>query len=262
MNDQTQTYAQRIRKLLDKAESTDSPAEAEALTEKAYELMERYAIDEALIHGTREKPDEIMQKEFEFAGTLGRSWRRVLTSMAYASDCLVVIYDNTYRKPYKFTATATGYESDLERLEMLHASVSIQAMRALKQFERDHRSWSWLSKMDKFKERREFIESFASGLASKLRQAKTHAVKVAAEERAAQTGESVADTKAGVDLALRDRKENVRDWYDRKYGNGLRSVRSRHQSGSSAAGAAGYNAGRSADTGTTRVGGGRRAIGR
>ena len=43
----------KVRALLRKAESTSFPAEAEALTAKAQDLLARYALDRALLDGDR-----------------------------------------------------------------------------------------------------------------------------------------------------------------------------------------------------------------
>lgn len=258
-------YADRIRKLLEKAESTNSPHEADALTEKAQELMTRYQIDAALIHGSAETPDEIAQKNIDHTGIFGPYKRSITGVIARHNNGFSVIQNLEYARPKAFRITVTGYTSDLERIELLDASAQIQCVRALKAWEREQSAtngWDKLPGWQKYKDRRSFTEAYATGLDVRLAKAVTDATKAAATERASQTGSSVQEETTGVALALRDRKESVKDWYDKFYGHGLKTVRSRHAAGSYGSRQAGYAAGQRADIGQTGVQGGRRAIGR
>jgi hypothetical protein len=175
-----------------------------------------------------------------------------------------VIYDNTWRKPKSFDSEVTGWKSDLERLEVLVASLQLQATTALREWEKEQKETGWndLSRQEQYKDRRQFILSFAGALGRRLQTAFETAVREAATERAQETKESDREALAGVALALRDRKESVNDWYDVHYGNSLRTVHTRRAAGGYGASAAGRAAGSRADIGQTRVGGGRRAIGR
>jgi hypothetical protein len=172
--------------------------------------------------------------------------------------------DLTWERPKKARTIIHGYRSDLERVKMLDASLQLQCQSALNAWINEQGpDWQVKSKMQKFKDRRQFIDAFASAILIKLRRARRTAVQETAQEQAAASNgsESVDDAKAGVELVLRDRAESVKDWFDTKYGNNLRTVRYRPTSGSASAYAAGHEAGRNADTGATRVSGGRRAIG-
>lgn len=117
----------RIRALLAKAESTDHPAEAEAFTAKAQELMTRHAIDEALLadrsgHG------------FDVEGL------RVLIDHPYAQEKAsllhVVAKANRSRAiwhEFASYATIVGAPTDLSQVEMLFTSTLVQATRAMTQ---------------------------------------------------------------------------------------------------------------------------------
>lgn len=117
----------RIRALLAKAESTDHPAEAEAFTAKAQDLMTRHAIDEALLadqtgHG------------FDIDGL------RVLIDHPYANEKAsllhVVARANRSRAiwhDFASYATIVGAPTDLTQVEMLFTSTLVQATRAMTQ---------------------------------------------------------------------------------------------------------------------------------
>lgn len=260
-----QDYVARVRALLDLAERAGSEHEAEIARGKAMEIMFRHEITDAMVGATREVPDEIRQETFKYPGIFKEGKRQIAVSAARAMGCKMVIFDNKYTKPHTSATTVTGWHSDLERLSVLIVSLQIQADRALKQWEREqkvkHTGWHELPGWQKFKDRRQFYFAFAGGAESRMTTAFQAAVKDAAAERATANRESQDEALAGVALALRDRRESVKDWYDRKYGNGLRTVHSRRHAGSYGAREAGDAAGRNADIGQTRVGGGRRAIG-
>ncbi|MGQ4516734.1 DUF2786 domain-containing protein [Streptomyces sp. DW26H14] len=114
----------RIRGLLAKAESTDFPDEAEALSAKAQQLMARHRVDEALLRG-------------DAAGG-GPGFRRIgvdrpyegpkallLDAVAAANGCEAV-----WSADFGFS-TVVGHESDLEAVELLYTSLLVQADRAL-----------------------------------------------------------------------------------------------------------------------------------
>src|SRR5690606_12989948 len=59
-NPDRDAWLRRVRALLDKARSTSYAEEADALVAKAHELMERHAIDEALLATTDERTDPVL----------------------------------------------------------------------------------------------------------------------------------------------------------------------------------------------------------
>jgi len=253
LTDQQLTYAERINKLLRKAESTDSSHEAEALTAKAQELMSRWGLDEALLAQLNGKnTDGIEQIQLPFTGTLGRSWRKIPIAMAKPNNLKAVVMDYTYAKPHRFEVELTGFKSDLERVRILSASVQIQAVRVLKAWEKERGyTFSGLSAFEKFRERRQFIESFAYALGARLQRSFEESMRAAARERAAETKDTTENEFAGMALAIRTRRDQVKEWADAQYGDSLTTSRSRSTAGSMAAHTAGTIAGRNADVGST-----------
>jgi hypothetical protein len=118
----------RVRKLLAKAEDEGcSPAEAEALTAKAAELMARYGIDRALLGALRPETDRPADRVF----TLGNPWgdvkRHLLAGLATALRCQCV----QVRSAEGTRLHVFGYTSDLERADILFTSLLVQMARAL-----------------------------------------------------------------------------------------------------------------------------------
>lgn len=120
----------RIRALLAKAESTDFPEEAEALSSKAQQLMARHSIDEALIAdsgagagaGGTDGPGACrigIDQPYEGAKAL------LLDAVAAANRCQAV-----WAGDFGFS-TVVGFEPDLEAVELLYTSLLVQADAAM-----------------------------------------------------------------------------------------------------------------------------------
>ncbi|SCG62417.1 DUF2786 domain-containing protein [Micromonospora halophytica] len=115
----------RVRALLAKAESTTFPAEAEALTGKAQELIARHSLDRALVEATAERPDQPggvrLGTEAPYAGAKALLVQEVAT----ANRCESVWSDDLG------FATVLGFPADLEAVELLYTSLLVQATAAM-----------------------------------------------------------------------------------------------------------------------------------
>ena len=270
-------YIEKINKLLRKAEST-TPAEAEALFEKAQELMTSYAITEAMLAEARgdDVREEIVRKEIEYTGIYQRALFDLGFVVGNNNQCRSLIHNRNYTKPKATIQTVIGFESDVNRVEMLTTSLQIQALAAMqswwKERRKDH-TVEWMSGMEKFKERREFIEGFKNGISRRLREARERTINNFDESINTGTTTHVVDDNKDEDisqpitpgmtatLALRSRKEQVDDWVDEKYGRLRKSRGGSRSYGSYTASSAGSAAARTADIGLTRIGGQRKALG-
>lgn len=263
-NDQTvqAKYADRIAKLLRKAEST-TPEEAEALVAKAQALMTQYAIDEIMLAQVqgRQLQDEIVEETIQYTGIFMTVILDVGFTIARFNDCRGFFSKHDYAKPKRVDLHVIGYKSDVERVRLLDASLQIQCSRALTEWRRTS-SEALFSKMESFKQRRQFIVGFNQGLSSQLAAARRAGLEAAAQTEAQRSKVAADVATQSVALVLRDRKSQVDDWYDRTYGRSLRKVSRRYSSGGASAHSAGVAAGRSADTGKPSVGGSGKAIGR
>lgn len=115
---------ERVRALLAKAEATTFPAEAEAYTAKAQELISRHSLDEALLatEGAAVVP---------YARRIGvdhpyeSEKASLLTAVARANRCHVV-----WSPEFGF-ATVFGFDADIDAVDLLHTSLLVQAHRAM-----------------------------------------------------------------------------------------------------------------------------------
>src|SRR5438067_4370765 len=157
----------RVRALLAKAESTQFPEEAEALSAKAQELMSRYSFERALV-----EPGERRQ------GSARRFWLEnpylaakssLISAVASANRCRAVSYEKL-----GFVALV-GHEVDLDIVELLATSLLVQATEAMlaagRQISRTGQSRT-----------RSFRQSFLIAYATRIRERLTEADRVTSEQ--------------------------------------------------------------------------------
>jgi hypothetical protein len=222
----------RVRKLLAKAEDEGcSPAEAEALTGKAAELMARYGINRALLGALRPDTDKPDDRVFALANPWADVKRHLLAGLATALRCQCVLT----RSKEGPRLHVFGYTSDLERADVLFTSLLVQMARALAAQVvpgqgGEARAW-----------RRSYMLGYCSAVITRVKAAEEAAVSHADGEPAA--GKSAA-------LVLADRSvviaSSVRAVYPR-----LRSARVTYSGGGYSEG---HRAGQRADIGGARVG--------
>nr|WP_308191868.1 DUF2786 domain-containing protein [Kitasatospora humi] len=163
----------RIRALLAKAESTEYPQEAEALTAKAQQLMAQHSIDEALLAVGR--PDAAAAPgalrigvENPYEGPKAM----LLDAVAAANRCRVV-----WAKEFSF-CTVIGFDPDLDAVELLYTSLLVQATAAMQQAgSRQH--------LDGASRTRAFRQSFLVSYAARIRERLTEATERTTREAAA-----------------------------------------------------------------------------
>ena len=117
---------EKVRALLRKAESTSFPAEAEALTAKAQDLLARHALDRAVLEGTGPQPSGgPVVRPVPVPGTYAAGRAMLLGAVASANRCTAV-WD-----PQATTAMVVGYRIDLDAVELLWSSLVAQAEAAM-----------------------------------------------------------------------------------------------------------------------------------
>lgn len=159
----------RVRALLSKAESTEFPEEAEALTAKAQELVSRHALHQALAEGAdRERPGLrhiLLDDPYADAKSL------LVNVIAKANRCRAVCLTGYG------VSTVLGFETDLRATELLYASLLVQATRAMTaagSAGTGHRQPSY---------RRSFLVAYAHRIGERLDTASAHAVEIVADDR-------------------------------------------------------------------------------
>lgn len=236
MNTPTDNWLTKVQALLDKAESTQFPAEAEALFAKAQELIAKHGIDEAVLASNRTIADEVIVETVYAEAPYATAKAILWNVIAMANNCTVIRISG---KGKRQALHLFGFSSDVESVKALYAALSLHATREVTKAEVPH-----YDTVRAF--RHAFLVSFASRIGERLQEAKATAV----AEHEEATGESVA-----LVLVERDRQvaAEVRSLHPR-----LTSSRTTSSSRS------GYGAGRSAanraNIGQRGVSGGQRAL--
>lgn len=157
----------RIRGLLAKAESTDFPDEADALTAKAQDLMTRHAIDEAVLqaHGSPGNGGAghgVLARRVHVDNPYASAKVQLLDGVGGANDVRVVWTESIGM------ATVVGHPGDLDLVELLFTSLLVQATRALADAAR---VGPGVAKSF----RRGFLLAYAVRVRERLDEARTHA---------------------------------------------------------------------------------------
>lgn len=187
------TLLERVRKLLAMAEGDGvTLAEAEAFTEKAAELMARYGIDRALLAAARPDTDRPANRIIDVPNPWADVRAHLLAGLVTAMRCQCVLLP----VPSGKRVHVFGYDSDLERAEMLYTSLLIQMAHGLVAAEvpataRSVRAW-----------RRSWLLGYTSAVVARVQTAEQRAASEARETRDG-AGPSTAVVLADRSLVVR-----------------------------------------------------------
>lgn len=115
----------KVRSLLAKAESTTFPDEAEALTAKAQELMDRHAIDRAMLAAASPGNAAPEGRQIPVDAPYANEKFHLLSEVARANRCRAVFAS------WSRVATVVGFAEDQETVEVLYTSLLVQATTAM-----------------------------------------------------------------------------------------------------------------------------------
>lgn len=237
-----QSLKDKIAGLLAKAERTDNEHERDAFNAKAESLMIKYGIEQAELEAAGEvKPEEIIEVRIPFTGIYNMVMPDFVHTVARSLGNLSVLQSTSWDKKTR-TAYVIGHKSDVEAAQVLIASLQLQAMSAMKRWWKSFDDKVWMSNMEQYKARRQFIISFGYGAADRIK-----------SER--RTEEATAST--GAALVLASKQDRVNDHVQQTYNpkksrGGVQGGMAGHSEGRAA--------GRQANVGTTGIGGGRKAL--
>ncbi|MFG1674049.1 DUF2786 domain-containing protein [Micromonospora sp. NPDC049282] len=164
----------RVRALLAKAESTAYPAEAEAFTAKAQELMARHSIDAALLDAAAVRPDRPGGMRLGTDAPYAAAKALLIQEVSAANRCESVWSDDLG------FATVLGFPADLAAVELLHTSLLVQATAAMLRG-RAGRGKSSGRRTKGYDE--SFLNAFALRIGERLRAASTAAAEEHADDR-------------------------------------------------------------------------------
>ena len=233
------TLLERVRKLLAKAEGDGvTVAEAEAFTEKAAALMARYGIDRALLAAARPDTDRPANRVIDVPNPWADVRAHLLAGLVSAMRCQCVLLPVASGKRIH----VFGYDSDLERAEMLYTSLLIQMAHGLARTSvpataRSVRAW-----------RRSWLLGYTSAVVARVQTAEQRA---ASDAGAAEDGDGPSTA-----VVLADRSLVVRQQYAKAYPN-TRKLRVTY---TGTGYGSGYAEGQRADIGGKRLRPGGRAL--
>jgi uncharacterized protein DUF2786 len=233
LTDAPERLLDRVRKLLAQAEDDAvTPAEAQAFTAKAAELMAKYGIDRALLAADQPETDQAANRVLDIDNPWAREKAHLICGLASALRCQAILLGSSHpgSRVHIF-----GFSSDIERTDLLYTSVLIQMAHGLAgaqvpDWSSSPRAW-----------RRSWLLGFATAVIARVRQAEHGAVSAATSSASAGSDRTA--------LVLADRSLVIRRQVEQAYpitrkaritysGSGYRD---------------GYERGQRADIGATRL---------
>jgi hypothetical protein len=152
--------------LLAKAESTEFPEEAEALSAKAQELMSRYSLHQAVLDHDLGRDPVVSGRRLWIDAPYTDAKTLLVQAVAVANRARAV-----WSRDPGFV-TVIGVESDLDSIELLVTSLLVQANRAMLAAGR-HTTRGGTSRTRSF--RQSFIVSYATRIGERLQTASSSA---------------------------------------------------------------------------------------
>lgn len=190
----------KVRALLAKAESTEFPEEAEALSARAQELMAKYSIDHALLAAESGNSDKPTGRRLPVDNPYESPKATLLHVVAQANRCRAI-----WQKALGMS-TVIGFASDLDAVELLFTSLLVQANAAMLRqgAKRDARGRSRTRAF-----RQSFLVAYAHRIGERLSQVTEHAEQ-----------EAVVSSGQNLLPVLKARHEAIDDAVDEMFGAG------------------------------------------
>src|SRR6185369_4657719 len=188
-----------------------TPAEAEALTAKAAALIAKYGIDQAVLDAREERPAAVGNRLVELAAPYLREKAYLLHVVAAALRCRSIRLERRAADGLRVSVHLFGFESDVAGVELLFASLLVQAARGLlrEPVPDGQQAAAW---------RRSWLIGF--GAAVQQRFAAAEAASSAGEPAAPGTALVLADRERAVDLAVEAEYPDVRAGRRRRLSGG------------------------------------------
>lgn len=182
-----QKMKERVRHLLNKAEATEFPHEAETFVAKAQELMTRYAIAEAELESSRQDTARPIHIKIETNAPYTLQKATLIGSIAKANRCRVVV-DHKHARGSR-NIHVFGFDHDVTNVEMLYHSLLLQCVAAMMRAQEPARVGLKTFRVN-------FMSGFAGAIYDRLRTSTRNVEK---------------DMSGGAAIVLRDRSLRVDD---------------------------------------------------
>lgn len=250
MENGTDSRLDTIRKLLAKAENPAATEhERDAFNKKAFELMARYGIDQALLAEDAPGRDQVDNRFIDIDQPYALEKSGLLWAVASALRCKGVRHPGRAHQKFHLF----GMASDLDRVELLYTSLLVQVSHGLAVTRPEHPGESVAAY------RRSWVAGFSLAVGSRLREAEARAAdQHRTEHDTARSTPAAQGPGRALAVVFADRDQQVAEAFAVDYPT-TRTARTRRLSGSGRY--AGYAAGQRADLGGSRLGGkGNRSI--
>lgn len=230
----------KIAKMLAKAERTDNEHERETFLAAAERMMLRLGIEKAELEAAGEvKPEEIVEVNHVWGGIYATTMVGFTSDLANGFGNLTVLQSS--RGQRRRVVFVIGHKSDVEQFMTLLHSLNLQAVSALKRFQRENaEDRAFKTVQEKFVQDRSFLTGFSNEVRRRL---------------AALRIETEAEATTGAALVLASKQSRVDEYMSEAYPK-LGKARGGNQQFSSKGAMAGRTAGASANIGGKSVSGG------
>ncbi|MEV4642751.1 DUF2786 domain-containing protein [Actinoplanes sp. NPDC049548] len=219
----------KIRALLAKAENpAATPAESEAYTAKATELIQKWGLEEAMKDAAEEVTLRAADRIMAMEGHYQRDKADLLWGIANAMGCQGVVIPKGHRGSTAVAVHLFGMDGDLDRVDLLFTSLLVQAAHGMATAQ----PWSSSANIKAY--RRSWLAGFRRAVTRRLE---------------AQRRRAADETGPGTDLVLADRSALVKARRDEVYPKTVRRPRRLTGSGFHS----GYAAGQRANLGGASV---------
>jgi hypothetical protein len=225
------------------ADETKTEGFRENAMARAMALMAEHGVTEMMLGALNEKRSEkIITRKIELGGSYTYEQMTLAGAVANALGCR---YNYRHYRDTVFSVTIVGYETDVDRAELLFTSLLLQAINGVK----DQRPAYWSTASETRQHRKSWLRGFAHRVGERIE---------VAERRARGEYDRTHSGGPGTALVLVDRATLVQQFYDEQFGN-LKTAKTSRQLDYDAV-RAGASAGNRADIGDPRVGGGRPSL--
>ncbi|MFI0815370.1 DUF2786 domain-containing protein [Streptomyces sp. NPDC021098] len=182
----------RVKAILRQAEDPGATSEeSEAFLQKATELMAKYGIEQAMLHGDDPVSEQPADRVVEVTAPWMRECKRLLSSIARELRCQAVYPGG---KAHRHRVHLFGFESDLHAVDVLYASLRLQMLRGAEAADAAHRPAQ--------EDRRAYKRSWMLGFIRAVTWRIGEAARVAREESERDRQSDAADAAQGRSVAL------------------------------------------------------------